>query len=194
MRLKLTIVLSLIVLSGIAQDQSLNLDRIFKSSDFTSQRFGPARWVNGGKSYTTLEASPEYPSAADIVQYQAKSGKREILVSAERLIPANADQPLQIHDYQWSHDKEWLMIYTNSKRVWRRNTRGDYWILNLASGALRQLGEALPESSLMFAKFSPDDKMVAYVSKHNLYVEGVRRSEYDAAYQQWYGAFNQRHF
>jgi len=173
MRFALSIIFTLSVLLGHAQDQHLALDQIFNSSDFRSQRFGPARWVDGGKSYTTLEASTQFPKAADIVQYQARSAKREILVNAKRLIPSGWEHPLEIHDYQWSHNKQLLLIYTNSKRVWRRNTRGDYWVLNLSSGALHQLGANHPASSLMFAKFSPDDSQVAYVSKHNLYVETV---------------------
>lgn len=51
--------------------------------------------------------------------------------------------------------------------------RGDYWVLNMETGKLRQLGAQLPESSLMFAKFSPDGTRVAYVSGNNIYVEHV---------------------
>ena len=65
------------------------------------------------------------------------------------------------------------MIYNNTRRVWRYDTRGDYWVLNLKDGALRQLGKGMPESSMMFAKFSPDGTRVAYVSNNNIYVEDI---------------------
>src|SRR5215471_16194677 len=71
----------------------------------------------------------------------------------------------------WNGTKDKILIYTNSSRVWRGNTKGDYWFFDLSNGEGRQIGKGLPSSSLMFAKFSPDDKNVAYVSKHNLYVE-----------------------
>ncbi len=61
--------------------------------------------------------------------------------------------------------------FTNAKRVWRYATRGDYYLVNTKNGEHRQLGEGLPESSLMFAKISPDGKHVAYVSKNNIYLE-----------------------
>ena len=51
---------------------------------------------------------------------------------------------------------------------------GDYWILDIASNKLTQLGSGLPEQSLMFAKLSPDNKSVAYVSQHNLYKEDLQ--------------------
>ena len=37
---------------------------------------------------------------------------------------------MAIHGRAWSEDFSLLLIYTNSKRVWRRNTLGDYWLLD----------------------------------------------------------------
>ncbi len=156
-----------------AQSSLLSLDRIFNTKDFRNEQFGPAKWTEGGKAYTTLEASTKYPGKKDIIEYHAKSGARAVLVSADKLIPEGSNQPLTIKDYKWSHNKVYLLIYSNSKRVWRLNTRGDYWVLNLSTSRLRQLGNNFPESSLMFAKFSPDDTQVAYVSGHNIYVEDI---------------------
>ncbi len=62
-------------------------------------------------------------------------------------------------------------MFTNTARVWRDNTRGDYWVLDIPSGALRRLGGAAPASTLMFATFSPDGSRVAYVRANNLYTE-----------------------
>ena len=55
--------------------------------------------------------------------------------------------------------------------MWRVNTRGDYWVVDVASGALRKIGGNAPQSSLMFAKFSPDGTRIAYVRANNIYVE-----------------------
>ncbi|MEI9933841.1 MAG: DPP IV N-terminal domain-containing protein [Ferruginibacter sp.] len=65
------------------------------------------------------------------------------------------------------------LIFTNSAKVWRYHTRGDYWVLNLSQHTLTQLGKGLLSQSLMFAKFSPDGKNVAYVSEHNIYTEDI---------------------
>ena len=37
----------------------LSIERIFGSDEFRNQRFGPARWLEGGDAYTTLEPSPD---------------------------------------------------------------------------------------------------------------------------------------
>ena len=156
-------------------DPILTVDRIYASREFASQRFGPARWLKDGASYTTLEDSKDVQGGRDIVVYSAETGKREVLVSASKLIPPPpaGPNPLAIENYEWSADGKKLMIFTNSKRVWRQNTRGDYWVLDLASGALKKLGGRFEPSTLMFAKFSPDGLRAAYVVKNDIYAEDI---------------------
>ena len=148
----------------------LSLERIFDSREFASERFGPVRWLVDGSGYTTLEPSTR-ARGFDIVRYDPASGDREILVGAERLIPEGGSAPLILDDYDWSDDGTKLLVYTNSQRVWRVNSRGDYWVLNLESGALQQLGGDARESTLMFAKFSSQADRVAYVRENDVYVE-----------------------
>ena len=151
------------------------LRRVFASTEFAArQRFGPARWIEQGAAYTTLERSAEVSGALDIVRYDAATGARTILISARRLIPGGATTPLDLDDYSWSADGARLLIFTNTQRVWRQNTRGDYWVLELSSGTLRKLGgRDAPASSLMYAKFSPRGDRVAYVRHGEVYVEGL---------------------
>ncbi|HET7001917.1 MAG TPA: S9 family peptidase [Puia sp.] len=99
--------------------------------------------------------------------------KQQILVSPQRLIPGGKQQALEIKSFAFSGDFKKILIYTNSKKVWRYETRGDYWVFDLSDSSLKQLGKSLPASSLMFAKFSPDGSRAAYVSGHNIYVEDL---------------------
>jgi dipeptidyl-peptidase 4 len=153
------------------------LERIFgKDKAYEPATFGPARWLDSGDAYTTLEPSASTGSdgAKDVVRYRTGSGEREVLVSASKLVPAGETGPLAIDDYSWSNDHARLLIFTNAKKVWRRNTRGDYWVLEVASGALHKLGGIAPPSSLMFAKFAPDGNRVAYVHANDVYIEDLR--------------------
>lgn len=163
-----------ISINAQVEDKSLlNLDRIFKNYEFFGERFGPARWIDEGKFYTTIEPSKDTPGGRDIVKYETLSGSREVMVPANLLIPAGKEKPVPINDYIWSSDKKLLMIFTNTVRVWRYNTKGDYWVLNLETEEFRKLGGDAKTSTLMFAKFSPDNKKVAYVREHNIYVENL---------------------
>ncbi|MES2795258.1 MAG: DPP IV N-terminal domain-containing protein [Bacteroidota bacterium] len=73
----------------------------------------------------------------------------------------------------WNNSQDKILIFTNTKKVWRANTKGDYWFFDLSTGKGKQIGKSFPASSLMFAKISPDGKSVAYVSSHNIYLESL---------------------
>ncbi|VFA40781.1 S9 family peptidase [Chryseobacterium indologenes] len=100
-------------------------------------------------------------------------GTEQTLLNSNELIPSGSSEPLQVQSFQISPANKNLLLFTNTKKVWRDNTRGDYWIFDKNTKKLTQLGKGLPASSLMFAKFSPDGKKVAYVSKHNIYLEDL---------------------
>jgi dipeptidyl-peptidase 4 len=147
------------------------LRRIFASRDFAAERFGPARWIENGAAYTTVEPSEAVKDGVDIVRYETATGARSVYVSARQLVPAGKAEALDFDDYAWSADGNELLLFTNTRRVWRQNTRGDYWVLNRGTGKLQQIGRAAPEASLMYAKFSPQGDRVAYVTGGDLYVE-----------------------
>ncbi|MCX6585712.1 MAG: S9 family peptidase [Acidobacteria bacterium] len=153
-----------------AEELAARLGRIFDSPAFAQKRFGPARWVRGGAGYTTLETAA---GANEIVEYDTVSGERKVVVPARQLTPPGGARALTVDDYEWSTDAKRLLIYTESRKVWRTNSRGDYWVLDRTAGTLKQLGGGAPASSLSFAKFSPDGSRVAYVRGNNLWVEEV---------------------
>ncbi|MEN8376391.1 MAG: S9 family peptidase [Gemmatimonadota bacterium] len=159
-----------------AADPALvTVERIWGSRDFAGAGLGPTEWTPAGDAYTRVEESEDVEGGVDIVRYDAASGERTVLVPAGELVPAEGSEPLGVRDYDWSADQSRLLIFTNTARVWRANTRGDYWVLDRRTGSLRRLGGDAPESTLMFAKFSPDGRRVGYVryDQNDLYVEEV---------------------
>jgi dipeptidyl-peptidase-4 len=153
----------------------LTIDRIFASREFADQRAGTFRWIDDGEGYTAFEAAPAPARGRELVRYGTRTGERTVLVPSAWLTPPGSDAPLSVENYTWSQHNERLLIFTNSRRVWRQNTRGDYWVLTLADRTLRKLGgEDAPPSSLMFAEFSPDGSHAAYVRGNDLYVEDLR--------------------
>ncbi len=155
---------------------ALTLENIYKNYAFGQDGYAAVRWMKDNKGYTTLQRNEEV-QGYDIVKYDAKSGNSKVLVSASQLVPEGSSVPLDIRDYSWSADNARLLIFTNTRRVWRLHTRGDYWVLHMESGRLQQLGENVERATMMFAKFSPDGKKVGYVSKQNIYVEDLQTGE-----------------
>jgi len=166
--------LPLLAIPARAQEPTAKDDllrRIYLADEFAVESLGPTRWVNGGDAYTTLEPSVGVKDASDLVRYETASGRREVLVSASDMIPPGSTKPLAIEDYAWSKEMGRLLVYTNSQRVWRKNTRGDYWVLDRGTKKLRKLGGEAAPATLQFAKFSPDGTKLAYLRANNIYVE-----------------------
>lgn len=148
------------------------ITRIF-TNEFSERPSPPPRWFDGGQSYIAME-----PAAGghgrDVVKYDTATSKnREVLITAAQLTPEGKKEPLEIAALSWSKDNQRVLIFTNTRRVWRTNSRGDYWLLDRKAGKLKKLGGDAPEASLMYAKFNPDATSAAYVKKNDIYVEDL---------------------
>lgn len=124
------------------------------------------KWTKEGNAYYSVKSG-------EIIRVDLPDNKETVLVTREQLIPGGHGKPLNIRNFSFSDDGNKVLIYTNSRRVWRYDTRGDYWVLDLSAKTLKQVGRERSVSSLMFAKFSPDGSKVAYTSEHNVYVEDL---------------------
>ena len=171
---KLIAIATISLLSGgisMAQ-KALNLEDIVAGNIIQTKGIGSMTWLKDGERYSRLENNKQ-TGGTDIVAYRAKDNSREVIIPSSLLTDKSTGRPIPVRSVSWSADNEKVLIYNNTRRVWRYDTRGDYWVLNLKDGALRQLGKGMPESSMMFAKFSPDGTRVAYVSNNNIYVEDI---------------------
>lgn len=157
-----------------ADDAPLTLDRIFSSSEFQEETPAPLHWSRLAPVYFTFSPAAGGRPGRDLMRIDLATAAQEVIAPADALVPPGAEQPLVVDGFEFSSDESKVLLYTNSRRVWRRNTRGDYWVLDLASRELRKLGGDVAASTLMFAKFSPDGTRVAYVRENNIYVQELR--------------------
>ncbi|MHC4877194.1 MAG: S9 family peptidase [Planctomycetota bacterium] len=149
----------------------LTLDRIYGGSEFASRSVS-VQWLPDGRAWLTLKPVGN-SGAKQIIRVDAETGDETVFVEPARLTPGLEAAPLGIDGFQLSGDGSRVLIYTNSRRVWRRKSRGDYWVLDLSSNDLRKLGGDAPASTLMFAKFAPNSDRVAYVRERNIYLEDL---------------------
>jgi len=146
---------------------------LFVTLNAGSQPGGGIRWSGDGNSYYRVMNN-------EVIKFTLPGNERETVISNGLLTPDGNSGPLKIRFYAFSNDQQKALIFTNTQKVWRLNTKGDYWVLDMKTGTLSQLGKSLPASSLMFAKFSPDSRSVAYVSGNNIYVEDIQKSKIKA--------------
>jgi dipeptidyl-peptidase-4 len=139
----------------------LTVDRIF-SGEFRLQSLPAIQWLNDGQRYTFVGDN------GDLMVEEAATGRREVMVAAGALVPQGAQRPIDIEDYQWSDDERKLLVFTNSQRVWRENTRGKFYVWDLDRRTLSPI--STQNGWQMFAKFSPDGSKVGFVRDNDLYV------------------------
>lgn len=119
-------------------------------------------WNENETGYYTIKEN-------NIVLVSTKGKGDKIILSSSQI------KNLEIESFSFSQNKNKVLIFTESVKVWRYNTRGDYWVYDFSKGELQKLGRDMSSSSLMFAKFSPDANFVAYVSKEKS-ESGIRTS------------------
>ena len=154
----------------------LTVESIYKSKKFTPQKFDP-KWEKTGAKFVQSKPSEQVDGGSDLIAIDPLTDEQTTLLSASQMVPEGKTKSLKVSGHQWANDRELALIYTNTRKVWRHHSRGDYWLLNRTNGSLRQVGKQHPESSLMFAKFSPNGEMIAYVSQGDVFVESIASGE-----------------
>lgn len=124
------------------------------------------QWAPDGKGYYSIKDD-------DIRYYSLSGGKDSIFISAGDLTPTGATSPIKVKSWSLSDAQDQVLFYTNAKKVWRYETRGDYYLYNRTTRRLKKTGMGFAPSSQQFAKLSPDGKKLAYVVEYNLYVEDI---------------------
>ena len=140
-------------------------------------RGGGGRWMDGGKAYAITE--PASGGGTRSVRIDTATGARQVLPPEPPNTPPGGGRATAAGT---SADGTKLLFSTNGHTVMIRKTASDYWVLDKADRSWHKLG-GKSTAGLMFAKFSPDGKSVAYLGdpnrapgaepRWNLYVEDV---------------------
>ncbi|MBL7727122.1 MAG: DPP IV N-terminal domain-containing protein [Dinghuibacter sp.] len=86
---------------------------------------------------------------------------------------------LPVQQFVVSENEQQVLVKTNAQKVWRYDTRADYYVYSAAQKTIKKLGGTLPASSLMFAKLNSSGSMAAYTDyyQHNIYTENLQTGE-----------------
>lgn len=171
--LKFKNLVSVLLLSCfIVQSQEKpSLESIYASSQYRSDYQSQVFWISGGDAYITVASNANGES--QLIKHKSKDNNSSVFLSADALTPEGTKKALDVEAFRLSKDQTKVLIFTNSSKVWRSNTKGDYWLYDFKQSKLSQIGKQFPASSLMFAKFSSDNHKVAYVQDFNIYIENI---------------------
>ncbi|MEP0546735.1 MAG: S9 family peptidase [Rhodothermales bacterium] len=153
----------------------LTLESLFASPTFYGKGFQGGRWAESGPVVRYIERSDE-SGATDLMEYDLEADTRIRLIDGSQLKKPDADGLLQIEDYAYSADRSRVLLYTDSERVWRLNTKGYYYVYDVEAGTLAPVADRAAGLQ-MFAKFSPDGERVAFVRDRDLFVVDLATGE-----------------
>ena len=119
-------------------------------------------WNENETGYYTIKDN-------SIVLVSTREKEDKIILSSSKI------NNIKIESFSFSPSKKKVLLFTESVKVWRYNTKGDYWVYDFNKNEMQKLGREMSSSSLMFAKFSPNENFVAYVSKEKS-ESGIRNS------------------
>ena len=94
--IKILPILLLLILPVYAQQPDPSLLTLDSMFTYRIRPLGPVQWQTDGSGYLALEPSPTKKTFLDIVRYDLNTGDRTVKVSAEKLTPAGAAEPLAV--------------------------------------------------------------------------------------------------
>src|SRR3989449_8752326 len=147
------------------QAPPLTVHAIWGSREYASDLVD-VTWMKDGKAYTAIEEDAS--GNTDLYRVDALTGTKQLLVRGADLVPPGGGKPIVIEEYRFATDGSKLLLFTNSARVWRENTKGTFFVWDFAGKRLVPVS-ARPGYQ-QFAKFSPDGRMVGFVRDNNIYV------------------------
>jgi dipeptidyl-peptidase-4 len=151
-----------------ADTTALTLKSIHASGTFTPETFQGGRWTDEGPVITYIEPA-DSGDATHLMRYNLETDERTQVIDGTNLYADDVDRIVPIQDYQFSDDGDKVLIYTDSKQVWRANTKGYYYVYDRSAQTLTPVADR-DDGYQMFAKFNPSATKVAFVRKRDLYV------------------------
>jgi dipeptidyl-peptidase-4 len=143
----------------------LSVETIFGKSRFAGAPMPDVHWLPDGNAWVTTRA--DTAGGSDIIKVDALTGNATLLLDASALVDSGGAR-ITIEGLSLSTDGTKALIYHNSARVWRLNTKGFYHVVDFAAKKVTPL--STQHGYQMFAKFSPDGRLAAFVRDNNIFV------------------------
>ena len=151
-----------------ADSTTFTLDAIHAENAFSPESFRGGRWAEEGPVITYIEPA-DSGDATHLMRYNLETDDSTRVIDGTNLYAEDVGRVVPIEDYQFSDEGDKVLIYTDSRQVWRANTKGYYYVYDPSSETLTPVADR-NDGYQMFAKFNPSATKVAFVRERDLYV------------------------
>ncbi len=143
------------------QAQSLKkvtLEDVFKKGTFSQKSVYGINWMKDGQFYSSLVQRNGAPAVVKI--NLATGAEAGVLLDGKAL-------GVNFSSYSFNSDETRALIATDVESIYRRSSKGVFYVVDLATGQKQQL---MNGEKISYATLSPDNDKVAFVKDNNLYM------------------------
>ncbi|MGY5851600.1 S9 family peptidase [Salegentibacter sp. F14] len=162
------IILGLIIAASsvvYGQDKQITQEEIWDGT-FRQERLQSLQSLNNGKEYVVLNREN---GTASIDVYDYKTGRK----SRSLLSTTEIDGISSFQDFVLSDDESKVLLSTEVEQIYRRSSRGIYYIYDISDGSLTKLSD----HKVQEPTFSPDASKVAYVFENDIFIYNLNSGE-----------------
>ena len=146
-----------------AQNKEVSLEEIYNGT-FRQERLQSLQSLNNGKEYVVLNRDRNANSSSiDVYSYKSGEKLRSLLNST------NLNEISGFQGFVLSEEEDKILLSTNVEQIYRRSSRGIYYIYDVEDKTLTKLSD----NKVQEPTFSPDASKVAYVFENNIYIYDI---------------------
>lgn len=145
-----------------AQEQ-IQLEQIWKTYDFVSNRVPGFRFMNDGKHFTRLSNSV-------VKKYDLTTGDFvEDLLVGKDLEGSNGFNG-KLSAYNFNSDESKIIIESDKESIYRRSSKANFFVFDRMSSDIKSIDST---GKISYATLSPNDTHIAFVKENNVYVQNL---------------------
>jgi dipeptidyl-peptidase-4 len=144
------LLLTLVSFVAVAQPE-ITVEDLTSKNTFAQKSVSGIRWLKDGKYYTSIVDTK-------VLKYDVSTGQSVATVY---------DGDLKIDGYSFSDDETRLLLSVSSENIYRRSSKAEFYIYDIASKKTSKLSSGGKQS---YATFSHDGTKVAFARDNNLWM------------------------
>ncbi len=150
-----------------AQDKEISLEEIYDGT-FRQEYLQSLQSLDNGKEYVVLNRDRNAnTSSIDVYSYKSGEKVRSLLNSKD------LSEISRFQGFELSENEDKILLSTNMEQIYRRSSRGIYYIYDVEDKTLTKLSD----NKVQEPTFSPDASKVAYVFENNIYTYDIASGE-----------------